>query len=344
MSDTTKGGAQKTRKTAASQRAVLSKLEELLNLIKECCENMKNVFSKQQEDNKELHKKLDDIMANQSAVTHSVQQNQEVYSRKEIEFHNKKTSLPWYLWLLLALFFFLLLYKFQGCEHVGCNTVKPCKVYTKVAPVDLHFVLATSIVEKRSVKAFRLNDGEISKDTSLLAIAEDYNGTALWENINKMYEHEDKQVELVVSDQPDHCGNYFVKDFKEYIPKSLETKSDTVFLPAPCPAAEDTLKPKPAPGKGNGKRKAEAKLVEVGLDVIENDADRSIRGIILKPVANAKEQLADKNNFKTNVTFGETGDVLHVVNTSEVVVDIPNGTYVPRLHLTRADSLAKGMY
>lgn len=217
--------------------------------------------------------------------------------------------------------------------NTTCNTTKeePCDTFTKVAPVNLHFVLAASIVDKKSVKVFRLNNGEMSTDTSTVAIAADAAGTTLWENINTMFEHEDKMVEIITSDKPDSCGNIYVKSFREYLAKK------EVATP---PSAE------PAP---NPKQKSKAKMQE-GSDPAPSEqkqSNASGSGVVEydRSIAGTKEAFATMRNpsvIKKTITLVDGTNKVLWENTANIVAvnpEIKSGDHVGVLVMNKLDSL-----
>lgn len=229
--------------------------------------------------------------------------------------------------VVIALIAFCCFFK-SGCNTVGKETIKeaPCKLNTEM------WVTGTGeITDPEAIAAFKGTetiylsfstlDGERFKKVNILATAQEAG----------------KKIEYLIDFQKgDSVNNFCTFLIQEYkISDELVSTTSEVSNPA------QTEAPKPRTLKPRGGSDSEIKVED---ENVFTEKQKAFLNLDLTPVADAKKQLADTGNYKTNVTFGNTGDVLNVIYTNEVITDIPTGTFVPKLHLTRADSIAKGLY
>jgi hypothetical protein len=163
----------------------------------------------------------------------------------------------------------------------------------------------------------------------------------MWELINTLYEHTDKQVELIIDPKPDSCGNIFVKGFREYLPEKTKTDTTKNLPPVPpvdLPATKDRSKGK-APSDSTPPSTEESNEPQATRG---KDNPRDISGTL-----EAIKIMQDKDVIKELlVTRKSDGTILRRNTADQVIISqkFQNGDHAKIVVWNAADSLAQGLY
>lgn len=347
----------KEPKLSHGHNLILAAIAKLQELLTECCENFKTFIQNQATHNEEAKNSLKDIKTTQElhnrkldAIDENLNKlsqqrpTSDVTTKTSYTESHRSGTWSWAGWLFgLAVFGFVIW--FLCTCFPGCNPKKDCDQYTTATLPDVHALLATSIVDQKHVNVFMFENCVPRTDTSVVAIHNTPEGLKMWELINTLYEHTDKQVELIIDPKPDSCGNIFVKGFREYLPE--KTKTDTIKNPTPpvhpidLPTTGGRSKDKTpsdsTPPSTEEKKKEESNQSQATRG---KDSPRDISG-----TPEAIQIMQDKEVLKeVLVTQKSDGTILRHNTADQVVISqkFQNGDHVKILTMNAADSLAQG--